>query len=94
MKTASEIQNEVTKDIHISILKDALADLRITNMILKKTMYLLCFLLMLSILGIVGVSMYHQHKLFDFMQDYEAISNVNMNNADSYNNGSIIIREK
>ena len=80
MKTASEIPNEVTKDIHISILKDALADLRITNMILKKTMYLLCFLLMLAILGIVGVSMYHQHKLFRFMETSEFRSEVNMNN--------------
>ena len=70
----------MTKDIHISILKDALADLRITNMILKKTMYLLCFLLMLSILGIVGMSMYHQHKLFSFMETSEFRSEVNMNN--------------
>ena len=86
MKTASEIQNEVTKDIHISILKDALADLRITNMILKKTMYLLCFLLMLSILGIVGVSMYHQHKLFDLMNNVEFSSNIEMQNDSSNSN--------
>lgn len=80
MKTANEVKNEVTKDIHISILKDALADLRFANMILKKTMYLLCLMLMLAILGIVGVSVYHQHRLFKFMETSEFHSEVNMNN--------------
>ena len=86
MRTASEVKNEVTKDIHISILKDALADLRFANMILKKTMYLLCFLLMLAILGIVGVSMYHQHKLFDLMTNVEFTSNIEMQNDASNSN--------
>lgn len=80
MRTASEVKNEITKDIHISILKDALADLRFANMILKKTMYMLCILLMLAILGIVGVSVYHQHRLFKFMETSEFRSEVNMNN--------------
>ena len=86
MKTANEVKQEVTKDIHISILKDALADLRFANTILKKTMYLLCFLLMLAILGIVGVSMYHQHKLFGFMNDVEFNSNIEMQNDASNSN--------
>lgn len=86
MKTADDLRQEVTKDIHISILKDALADMRFVNMILKKTMYLLCFLLMLAILGIVGVSMYHQHKLFELMTDVEFSSNIEMQNDSSNSN--------
>lgn len=86
MKTASEVKNEVTKDIHISILKDALADLRFANTILKKTIYLLCFLMMLAILGIVGVSVYHQHKLFDLMSNVEFSSNIEMRNDTSNSN--------
>jgi hypothetical protein len=80
MKTADDLRQEVTKDIHISILKDALADMRFVNMILKKTMYLLCFLLMLAILGIVGVSVYHQHRLFNLMENSEVNSEINMHN--------------
>ena len=86
MKTASEVKNEITKDIHITILKDALADLRFANMILKKTMYMLCLLLMLAILGIVGVSMYHQHKMFDLMSNVEFSSNIEMQNDASNSN--------
>lgn len=80
MRTASEVKNEITKDIHITILKDALADLRLANMILKKTMYMLCILLMLAILGIVGVSVYHQHRLFNLMENSEVNSEINMHN--------------
>ena len=86
MRTASEVKNEITKDIHITILKDALADLRFANMILKKTMYMLCILLMLAILGIVGVSVYHQHKMFDLMNDVEFNSNIEMQNDASNSN--------
>lgn len=86
MKTASEIQHDITKDIHISLLKDALTDLRTANSILKKTMYLLCFMLMMSILGIIGVSMYHQHKLFDLMNNVEFSSNIEMQNDSSNSN--------
>lgn len=86
MRTASEVRNEITKDIHITILKDALADLRFANMILKKTMYMLCILLMLAILGIVGVSVYHQHKMFDLMSNVEFSSNIEMQNDASNSN--------
>ena len=86
MKTQSDIRNEITKDIHMTILKDALADLRFANMILKKTMYMLCILLMLAILGIVGVSMYHQHKMFDLMSNVEFSSNIEMQNDASNSN--------
>ena len=80
MKTASEVKNEVTKDIHISILKDALNDLRMANVLLKQTMYSLLVILVLCIIGIIGLSAYHQHRLFKFMETSEFHSEVNMNN--------------
>ena len=94
MKTANDVKNDVTKDIHISILKDALNDLRMANVLLKQTMYSLLVILVLCIIGIVGISVYHQHRMFDIMENSETISDVNMTNDESYNNGSIIIREK
>jgi len=81
MRTASEVKNDVTKDIHISILKDALNDLRMANVLLKQTMWSLLVILALCIFGIVGLSLYHQHKMFHFMETSEFSSEVNMNNG-------------
>lgn len=53
MKTASEVKNEVTKDIHISILKDTLTDLRAANQMFKKVIYTLCFMIILAIFGLI-----------------------------------------
>ena len=94
MKTQSDIRKEVTKDIHISLLKDALNDLRVMNNILKRCIFTLCLIVVLAIIGIIGLNVYHQHRLFNLMENSETISDVNMTNDESYNNGSIIIREK
>ena len=86
MKTESEIKNDITKDIHISILKDALNDLRMANVLLKQTMWSLLVILALSIIGIVGISVYHQHKMFDLMNNVEFSSNIEMQNDTSNSN--------
>ena len=93
MKTASEIRSDVTKDIHISILKDTLADLRAANVMMKKTIYLLCFMLMLAISGIIGLTVYHQHKLFYFMENMDFTSEVNMSNTSSNSNNMNVERK-
>ena len=86
MKTASEVKNDITKDIHISILKDALNDLRMANVLLKQTMWSLLVILALCIIGIVGLSIYHQHKMFDLMNNVEFSSNIEMQNDTSNSN--------
>jgi len=93
MKTANEVKNDVTKDIHISILKDALNDLRMANVLLKQTMWSLLVILALCIFGIVGLSIYHQHKMFNFMNDVEFSSNIEMQN-DSSNSNTMNVERK
>ena len=92
MKTASEIQRDITKDIHISILKDTLADLRSANQMFKRIIYTLCFIIILTIFGIVFQGTYYQHKLFTFMETAEFSSEVNMINDDSNSNNMNVDR--
>ena len=92
MKTANEIQNDITKDIHISILKDALNDLRMANVLLKKTMYSILLILALCIVGLVAVSTYYQHRLFTFLETTDFNSEVNMTNEQSNSNNMSIRR--
>lgn len=83
MKTASEVKNEVTKDIHISILKDTLKDLRDANLMFKRVIYILCFIVILAICGVVFQGVYHQHRLFTFIESTDFNSEVNMLNEQS-----------
>ena len=92
MRTASEVKNEITKDIHISILKDALNDLRMANVLLKKTMYSILLILALCIFGLVGVGVYYQHRLFTFLETTDFNSEVNMTNEQSNSNNMNIRR--
>ena len=92
MKTANEVRSEVTKDIHISILKDTLSDLRSANQMLKRTVYILFIILTLAIGAIVWQGAYYQHKLFTFMETAEFSSEVNMINDDSNSNNMNVDR--
>lgn len=92
MKTQNEFEKNITKDIHIKLLQDTLGDLRTENRFIKKVVIILFIILTLAIAGIIAQGMYHHHKLFTFLQDYETVSDVKMDNMDSYNNGNIIIK--
>ena len=93
MKTESEVKQEITKDIHISLLKDALTDLRAVNEILKKALtYILC-ILALSIVGLIALTAYHNNKLFHFMENVEFNSEVNMVNDESNANNMYVDRK-
>lgn len=93
MKTASEVRSEVTKDIHISILKDTLADLRSANQMLKRTVYILFVILTLSIGAIIWQGAYYQNKLFKFMDSTEFTSEYFMDNDTSNLNNMHIERK-
>ena len=80
MKTKSELEKDVTKDIHISILQDTLADLRTENKFIKKTVVILFLMLAFAIGGIIFQGLYHQHKLFKFIQEAEFTSEIWMDN--------------
>ena len=94
MKTSEDIKKIVDKDMHIQVLRETLTDLRIENLFIKKVVLILFAMLAFAIAGIFFQSMWHQHRLFKFMQEYEVVSDVNMSNQDSYNAGSILIERK
>lgn len=94
MKTSEDIKKIVDKDMHIQVLRETLTDLRIENLFIKKVVLILFVMLAFAIAGIFFQSMWYQHRLFRFMQEYEVVSSVNMNNQDSYNAGSIMIERK
>lgn len=92
MKTQSEIEKDVTKDIHISILQDTLKDLRTENGFIKKVVLMLFILLALSVAGIIFQGLYHQHKLFKFISETEFTSEIWMDNDLSNKNNMNVER--
>ena len=80
MKTQSELEKDVTKDIHIQILQDTLKDLRRENGFIKTTVLMLFVLLVLSVAGIIFQALYYQHKLFKFISETEFTSEIWMDN--------------
>ena len=98
-ETAKEItelkrQNSSDKEIHISLLKDTLNDLREQNKFIKKIIFILSGIILLLIMSIVGLSIYHNDKLMDFVTNSEFISEVYIDtDNEDVNNGSIKIKE-
>ena len=80
MKTQSELEKDITKDVHISLLQDTLKDLRTENKFVKKTVIILFVLLFFSVAGLVFQGLYHQHKLFKFLGEVEFTSEIWMDN--------------
>lgn len=92
MKTQSELEKDVTKDIHISILQDTLNDLRTENKFIKKTVVILFLMLTFAIGGIIFQGLYHQHKLFKFISETEFKSEVYMDSDLSSQNNMTVER--
>jgi hypothetical protein len=92
MKTQSEIEKDVTKDIHISILQDTLNDLRTENKFIKKTVVILFLMLTFAIGGIIFQGLYYQHKMFKFLSETEFTSEIWMDNDLSNKNNMNVER--
>ena len=92
MKTQSELEKDVTKDIHIQILQDTLDDLRRENKFIKATVVMLVLLLTFSIGGIIFQGLYYQHKLFKFISETEFTSEIWMDNDLSNKNNMNVER--
>ena len=93
MKTESEVKKNVTKDIHIKILEDSLNDVRTENRFIKKTVIILFIMLAFAIAGMIAQNIYHQDKLFHFMENVEFRSEVNMFNDESNANNMNVERK-
>lgn len=95
-KEITELKKQIAsdKDIHISLLKDTLNDLREQNKFIKKIIFILSGIILSLILGIICLSIYHNEKLMDFVTNSEFISEVYIDTEnESVNNGSINIKE-
>lgn len=95
-KEITELKKQISsdKEIHISLLKDTLNDLREQNKFIKKIIFILSGIILLLIMSIVGLSIYHNDKLMDFATNSEFISEVYIDtDNESVNNGSIKIKE-
>lgn len=95
-KEITELKKQISsdKEIHISLLKDTLNDLREQNKFIKKIIFILSGIILSLILGIVGLSIYHNEKLMDFITNSEFISEVYIDTEnESVNNGNINIKE-
>lgn len=95
-KEITELKKQISsnKDIHISLLKDTLNDLREQNKFIKKIIFILSGIILLLIMSIVGLSICHNDKLMDFVTNSEFISEVYIDtDNEGVNNGSIKIKE-
>lgn len=95
-KEITELKKQISsdKEIHISLLKDTLNDLREQNKFIKKIIFILSGIILSLILGIICLSIYHNEKLMDFVTNSEFISEVYIDtDNESVNNGSIKIKE-
>lgn len=95
-KEITELKKQISsdKEIHISLLKDTLNDLREQNKFIKKIIFILSGIILLLIMSIVGLSIYHNDKLMGFVTNSEFISEVYIDtDNESVNNGSIKIKE-
>lgn len=95
-KEITELKKQISsdKEIHISLLKDTLNDLREQNKFIKKIIFILSGIILLLIISIVGLSICHNDKLMDFVTNSEFISEVYIDtDNESVNNGSIKIKE-
>lgn len=90
MDETEEIRQEIEgdKDAHIAILRDTLEDLRGHNRFVKKVCVMLFCLVVGLVVGIVGLSVYNEHKMLKFLKEYDVtitneITTDNNNESDS-----------
>ena len=94
MDEANEIGVEIenNKDAHIAILRDTLDDLRGQNRFVKKVCVMLFCLVVALVGAVIGLHIYDQQKLMNFLSDYEvSYENTVTTDNNSPNNGTITI---
>lgn len=91
-----------SKDIYISVLSDVLTDMKEQRKFLKRIVSFLCVVVILLVLGMFGLGIYNQHilhrvsldnaeKVFEFINNSDFNSNVNMNTDNNSNAENITI---
>ena len=80
------------KNFTTQLLVDTMNDLKTERKFLKKLCAFLCGFIVLLIIGIVATSIYNQKKIFDFINETDISSSVEVNNDDSTNYGTITVK--
>lgn len=98
-KQMNQLRKEIesNKDVHISLLKDTLSDMRGERIFIKKISIFLCCFIICLILGIIGIGIYGQRTLKnvfnDFINGAELSTNVEMTtDNNSINLGDLNIK--
>lgn len=96
-KKIAELRAKVAKDkdVHISILKDCLNDLRLQNRFIKKVVWVLCSIILFLIISLVSLSIYSQERLVRFLSEYDySIETINDADNNSTNSNNINVERK
>ena len=80
---------ESNKDVHISLLKDTLNDVRNERSFVKKLSVFLCCFVIFLIIGIIGIGIYSQRTLRNVFDDFINGSELSTNIEMSTDNNSI-----
>ena len=92
MNIIESIKND--KDLHIALITDTIEDLKNQNKFIKKILVFCIVIILNLIVGIVGLSVYHNERLMDFLNEYSIFSEIYIDtNNNSTNNGSISVKE-
>ena len=78
-------------DFTTKLLVDTLDDLKGERKFLKKLCVALCIFVVVLIMGIIGTSIYNQKKIFDFINETDISSMVEVNSEDATNYGNITV---
>lgn len=77
-------------DLNENILYNNLIDdMRDGRSFLHKLCLVLCLIILILSFGLIGTALYCQKKTFDFVNDFDIESTIEMENNDSTNYGSI-----
>ena len=92
MNIIESIKND--KDLHIALITDTIEDLKNQNKFIKKILVFCIVIILNLIVGIVGLSVYHNEILMNFLNESLICSEIYIDtDNNSTNNGSISVKE-
>ena len=92
MNIIESIKND--KDLHIALITDTIEDLKNQNKFIKKILVFCIVIILNLIVGIVGLSVYHNERLMNFLNESLICSEIYIDtDNNSTNNGSISVKE-
>lgn len=92
MNIIESIKND--KDLHLALITDTIEDLKTQNKFIKKILVFCIVIILNLIVGIVGLSVYHNERLMNLLNESSICSEIYIDTDDnSTNNGNISVKE-